>query len=307
MNDYQEQYDLNKERNDEFLNLFRQDLEKHGLKEKSIEGHLENVDFYINDYLPHYEVYPMEEGCSYQIMGFLGDFFIRKCCWSTPNSIKNYAKSIKKFYKCMVENEFVSKEDYKVLTSIIKDEMENWQKRCEAYNNGDENWDCDNYEEGEALVPVMIEDVVDAFLTTAPNWEQYYDVCTGEIIMLPMYYEDFPYSDEQDKLMKKVDEEEGRYIVLPNLDIVDAYSLMKDYADNQEDAAYGKELNTALAGKRALYDFMKLVQDRCDLENYNFFKVETIICTMIEWAIEYELPCDSRNEDIKKLIDEMVK
>ncbi|MDO4466519.1 MAG: UPF0158 family protein [Bacillota bacterium] len=303
MSDYQEQYNLNTERNDEFLELFRKDLEDHGMKEKSIEGHIFNVDFYINDYVPYYEVRTMEEGCSIDISDFFGDFFIRKCSWASVSSMKNTAASIKKFYKCMVDNEFVTKEQYKELKKEIKENLDTWQNRLVAYQNGQEDWDCD--EVLEEIVPVMIEDVVDAFLTSVPNWEQYYDTQTGKIVMLPMYYEDFSYSQEQERLIKEIDAQEERYIVLPNLDTLDSYSIMSDYADSQENKTYKKALIQALEGPRAIYDFMKLVQESSDLENYNFFKVETIVCTMIEWAIEYEIPFDLRHEDIQKLIEEM--
>lgn len=54
--------------------------------------------------------------------------------WSTPETIKTSAASIKKFYKCMNKNSYVSKEDYKDLCDIIKEDMELWQKECEEYN-----------------------------------------------------------------------------------------------------------------------------------------------------------------------------
>ncbi len=43
----------------------------------------------------------LDEFCEDRINDFLGEFFIRKCMWSTPGTIKRTAASIKKFYKFM--------------------------------------------------------------------------------------------------------------------------------------------------------------------------------------------------------------
>ena len=77
----------------------------------------------------------MQEGCGYEIDGFLGDFFIRKCMWSTPATIKSTAASIKKFYKSMQAHGYVDEESYRELCDEIKDSMEIWQEECEAYND----------------------------------------------------------------------------------------------------------------------------------------------------------------------------
>ena len=70
-----------------------------------------------------------------QIDNFLGNFFIRKCMWSTPASIKSTAASIKKFYKCMREDGKLSKRNYAELCAIIRDRMEWWQEDCAQFND----------------------------------------------------------------------------------------------------------------------------------------------------------------------------
>ena len=52
----------------------------------------------------------MEEGVT-MLGDFLGDFFIRKCMWSTPATVKTTATSLKKFYKCMAEHGKIEKKD----------------------------------------------------------------------------------------------------------------------------------------------------------------------------------------------------
>ena len=69
---------------------------------------------------------------------FFGDFFIRKCMWSTPASIKSTAASLKKFYKCMLQHGYIDKESYDYLCFDIKENMEDWQEECAIYNDPDE-------------------------------------------------------------------------------------------------------------------------------------------------------------------------
>lgn len=122
--------------NKQLLNLFVKDLEESGLTNKTITRHISNVDFYINEYLLYEDALPMESGTT-RLDSFLGDFFIRKCMWSTPGNIKTTAASIKKFYKCMLDHNMIPKDDYDFLSSEIKDSMKIWQDDCKLYNDPD--------------------------------------------------------------------------------------------------------------------------------------------------------------------------
>lgn len=118
--------------NEQYLILFQEYLLEKGLKDKTIRNHLNNVSFYINDYLNYYDPQEMVRGC-YDISGFLGDWFIRKAMWSSRESIKSTAASIKKFYKCMLEKGHVSKADYQYLVEIIKEKMPDWLENMNDY------------------------------------------------------------------------------------------------------------------------------------------------------------------------------
>ena len=120
--------------NAELLGMFEKDLSS--LSPKTIKKHLYNVDFYINEYLLHYDAQTMEHGIE-MIDDFLGYFFIRKCVWSTPSTIKSTAASIKKFYKCMMEHGKIPKEDYEKLCIEIRLGMEEWRDDCAIYNDPD--------------------------------------------------------------------------------------------------------------------------------------------------------------------------
>ena len=121
--------------NDSLLELFEKDME--GLSPKTIRRHLSNVDFYINEFLLYADALPMEYGLG-KIDEFLGEFFIRKCMWSTPATIKGTAASIKKFYKCMLDHGKIEKGDYKFFCETVKVGMEDWQALCAQYNDPEE-------------------------------------------------------------------------------------------------------------------------------------------------------------------------
>ncbi len=126
-----------RETNEELLELFEKDMMDKGLADKTINRHLSNVDFYINEYMLREDAMPMEDGVGMLDM-FLGDFFIRKCMWSTPASIKSTAASIKKFYRCMLDHGKIGKDEYEYLCSVIKEKMEEWQATCAIYNDPDQ-------------------------------------------------------------------------------------------------------------------------------------------------------------------------
>ena len=118
---------------EELLCIFLEDISH--LSDKTIRKHMNNVAFFINDYMIYYNGANYEE-VNEEINLFFSDFFIRKCMWSTPNSTKETVASLKKFYKSMVDHGRFEKEEYKLLCNIIKEEIENWQQLCDDYNNG---------------------------------------------------------------------------------------------------------------------------------------------------------------------------
>ena len=79
--------------NAELLGMFEKDLSS--LSPKTIKKHLYNVDFYINEYLLHYDAQTMEHGIE-MIDDFLGYFLIRKCLRYAPATINGIAGYIKK-------------------------------------------------------------------------------------------------------------------------------------------------------------------------------------------------------------------
>lgn len=134
---YEKECEIIRSYNDRFLELFEKDMTESALSPKTIRSHISNVDFYINEYLLREDAHPMEDGVG-MIDMFLGDFFIRKCMWSTPGTIKTTAASIKKFYKCMLDHGKISKNHYDFLCSEIRENMKRWQDDCAQFNDPDE-------------------------------------------------------------------------------------------------------------------------------------------------------------------------
>lgn len=118
--------------NEMYLTIFRTELETKGLTEKTIDRHLHNASFYINDFLPR-ERTLMKDGCDY-ISEFLGHFFIEKCIWATPAAMRTMAASLKKFYRCMRDHGKVASDDYEELCDSIRFSMDEWQEEYEKFN-----------------------------------------------------------------------------------------------------------------------------------------------------------------------------
>lgn len=119
--EYEQKCDEIRMRNAVYLDdVFRDDLFNAGLKERTINRHCQNADFYINTYLLREE--PLEIICGTnfsKISNFLRYFFIRKCMWSGPGTIKSTVASIKKFYNSMLQRGNIDESNYRVLIGTM--------------------------------------------------------------------------------------------------------------------------------------------------------------------------------------------
>lgn len=121
--------------NKSYLKQFEDYLKASHLKEKTIRRHMDNVAFYLNTYLLSKEPISMSEGAYFMhVDDYFGYFLITKCMWSTPSSIKSTATSIKKFYKCMLQKEYIKKDVYDDLVVTIKESMAEWINECTRFN-----------------------------------------------------------------------------------------------------------------------------------------------------------------------------
>lgn len=137
MDDYA-QYEKDCERiraeNEELLSEFENWLQHANLTEKTIDKHIGNVDFYINEYLLYEDATAAKEG-ALEIGFFLGYWFIKKAMWASKASIKSNAASLKKFYTFLHEKGEVKKEDLDILKETIKEEMPEWITTLRRYDD----------------------------------------------------------------------------------------------------------------------------------------------------------------------------
>ena len=115
------------------LSGFEKWLENCGLSAKTVERHVSNVDFYINDYLCYYDASDVQHGC-YSAGSFLGDWFIRKAP-SSCTAIKSFATSFKKFYAYLLAVNVVEPRDYDALCRDIKDGLPDWLDAMRRYDD----------------------------------------------------------------------------------------------------------------------------------------------------------------------------
>ena len=96
--------------NQPILENFRAWLEQSGLSEKTVENHVDNIDFFTH-YLVYYEpLTKLDEADGSDVWMFLTDWFPRKALWSSVTSVKSYIASFKKFFNWLGETGRISSE-----------------------------------------------------------------------------------------------------------------------------------------------------------------------------------------------------
>ena len=125
-----------KQQNAILLYQFADALKEQGLKKKTIDKHVKNIDFYINHFLLYEDATEPENG-PFSVSMFLGYWFIKKAMWANPSAIKNNASSLQKFYAFMLESGKIEKDDYQELKDTIKQEMPEWIASMQRYDDPD--------------------------------------------------------------------------------------------------------------------------------------------------------------------------
>ena len=137
MDDY-EKYEKDckkiKKANKGLLKEFEAWLKAAGLSKKTIKNHLDNVDFYLNEYLLYEDAIEAKDGVE-DVGMFLGYWFIKKAMWASKSSIKSNATSLKKFYTFMHEKGLIKKEELTGLKQTIKEEMPEWLATLQRYDD----------------------------------------------------------------------------------------------------------------------------------------------------------------------------
>ena len=137
LDDY-EQYEIECKRirksNEGLLDEFETWLRRSNLSDRTVSKHIDNIDFYINEFLLYEDPVEPQDG-AYSVDMFLGYWFIRKAMWSSKASMKSNAASLKKFYTFLHERGLVSKDDLDSLKETIKEEMPEWLATLARYDD----------------------------------------------------------------------------------------------------------------------------------------------------------------------------
>ena len=107
------------------LQEFEEWLSSKGLGSKTIDMHIGNVEFYVDEYLLYDDAVRPKDGWT-QIDSFLGYWFIRKAMWASQTSIRGNAASLKKFYSFMQEKGLIDNEALQDVRETIKYNMPDW-------------------------------------------------------------------------------------------------------------------------------------------------------------------------------------
>ncbi len=116
------------------LENFEESLERGGLSKKTVDKHVRNSDFFINEFLLYEDPMPANEGCAHISM-FLGYWFIKKAMWANSLAIKENAASLKIFYTFLCELGEVEEKDLKEMIKVIKEEMPDWIATMKRYDD----------------------------------------------------------------------------------------------------------------------------------------------------------------------------
>ena len=120
--------------NKQLLSEFDLSLKSSGLSENTINNHVSNIDFYVNEYLLYEDAIEAKDGAGAVGM-FLGYWSIKKAMWASQSSIKGNATSLKKFYAFLYEKGLIDKDDLDDLKEAIKEGMPEWLATLDRYDD----------------------------------------------------------------------------------------------------------------------------------------------------------------------------
>ena len=104
------------------------------LSQKTIDKHVSNIDFYINEFLLYESPQQAAEGIT-ELNYFLGYWFIKKAMWASPTSIKENITSLKHFYCYMNTIGQVSNEELAEMKVGIKESKDEWIETVQKYDD----------------------------------------------------------------------------------------------------------------------------------------------------------------------------
>ncbi len=132
---YEAECDKIQAENQILLDAFQESLEAKKLSKRTVNRHVSNIDFYINDYLLYEEPQQPEAGVIC-LNYFFSDWFLRKAMWASAASIKENITSLKKFYGLLKETGRLKPDEYLDMLQEIKESKERWLENFREYDEG---------------------------------------------------------------------------------------------------------------------------------------------------------------------------
>lgn len=250
--------------NEEYLNIFKDYLTEKGLSEVTIEHHYWHVDYYINHFLMLGIPRKMADGCSYDVVNFIESCVNEKVFPASKSNVNQFSASILKFYKCMLEKGFVSKESYDDLAWAIKE--------CK-----DEMID-DYYRKNPVIIE--LDKIIDS-IEAAGDLEIYYlNKNSGEIMSVP---QDGSFLDEKilEEMYWKL--EMGDWLQIPGQYELHEYNIMESFAESLNNEECKHKLLYVLNGKKPFRRFKDEINYLGIANNYYAYRREKIKEMAIRW------------------------
>ncbi len=127
-----EKQELIRRENEEMIEGFQSHLQNKELTENSIEKHVYNITYFLNEYLLYRDKRPEE--AILEMNNFIGKWFIKKTPWVTASAITSMINSIKHFYRFLLLQERISQRDLNLLLQKFKRSQKDWINRLKSTN-----------------------------------------------------------------------------------------------------------------------------------------------------------------------------
>ena len=133
--DYDDRVDELEKIHDEYLKEFEQYLKKQKLSPKVIARHIDNVNFYITEYLPREMISTIYDGGD-ELQGFFGYFYIHKCLFASVEGMKRFFASLNKFYRFLYQKGYVTAAQCANVRDTIHTFKDEWMAELRDYDEG---------------------------------------------------------------------------------------------------------------------------------------------------------------------------
>ena len=108
-----------------------------GLSERTVQSHVENVQFFADHYLTYSEPLRRVDEADVSDVGFfLSDWFLRKAMWSSPSAVRSNVASFKKFFQWMGQQGHMDAETVAEILLDLKENRAEYIEGAEAYEDG---------------------------------------------------------------------------------------------------------------------------------------------------------------------------